>query len=166
MALTKLNNQSLTAVTSAGLPVSPVSAGSVLQTVAATYATETSITSTTGGSGTSTGLSVTITPTSTSNKLLINYCGYFRLATHAAPALSVEFHDGSSVVAADTQWGIYINGDGNEHNNRWRYPFMAYITPASTNAITYTVRAWKDGNDAWAQFQSGPSTISIQEIAG
>ena len=163
MALTKLNNQSLSAVTSAGIPVS---AGTVLQTVSATYATATSITSTTGGSGTSTGLTVTITPKSITNKMLISYVGYFHLATHSAPAVSVEFYDGSSVVATDIQWGIYINGDGNEHNNRWRYPFMAFVTPSSSGAITYTVRAWKSGNAVTAQYQNGPSTISIQEIAG
>jgi len=144
--------------------IMPATVGSVVQTVFAKTTTATSITSTTSGSGTSTGLSVTITPKSITNKMLINYVGYFHLATHSAPAVSVEFYDGSSVVATDIQWGIYINGDGNEHNNRWRYPFMAFVTPSSSGAITYTVRAWKSGNAVTAQYQSGPSMISIQEI--
>ena len=144
--------------------IMPATVGSVVQTVYAETTTATSITSTTSGSGTSTGLSVTITPKSVTNKLLINYVGYFLLATHSAPAVSVEFYDGSSVVATDIQWGIYINGDGSEHNNRWRYPFMAFVTPPSSGAITYTVRAWKAGNAVTAQYASAPSMISIQEI--
>ena len=144
--------------------IMPATVGSVVQTVFAETTTATSITSTTGGSGTSTGLSVAITPKSITNKMLINYVGYFHLATHSAPAVAVEFYDGSSVVATDIQWGVYINGDGNEHNNRWRYPFMAFVTPSSSGAITYTVRAWKAGNAVTAQYQSAPSMISIQEI--
>ena len=65
MALIKLNNQSLTAVTSAGLP-----SGTVLQVVNATYSIQTSTTSTTF---VSTGLTATITPTSSSNKILCIY---------------------------------------------------------------------------------------------
>lgn len=138
--------------------------GAVLQTLYAQSTTSTGITSTTKGSGTSTGLSLTITPHSSSNKLLINYVGSFSLATHANPWVSVEIYDGSSVVATDENTAIYINGDGNEYDNRWKYPFMAFITPSSSAAITYTVRAWKSGNVCTAQPSSMPSHLSIQEI--
>ena len=63
MALTKLNNQSLSAVTSAGLPT-----GTVLQ-VLSTVKTDTFDTNSTMEDVT--GLSVTITPSSSSNKILI-----------------------------------------------------------------------------------------------
>lgn len=138
--------------------------GSVLQTLFAESTTATSITASSQGSGTSTGLSLTITPHSSTNKLLINYIGHFELAAHSNPWVSVEIHDGSSVVATDGNAGVYINGDGNEHGNRWRYPFMAFITPSSSSAITYTVRAWKSGNAVTAQPSSMPSHLSIQEI--
>ena len=138
--------------------------GSVIQTLYAQTTTATTISSTTKGSGTSTGLSITITPHSVNNKLLINYVGSFLLATHSDPWVSVEIYDGSSVVATDEDTAIYINGDGNEHNNRWKYPFMAFVTPSSSGAITYTVRAWKNGNTCTAQNSSMPSHLSIQEI--
>jgi hypothetical protein len=161
MSLTKLNNASLSAVTSAGIPVS---AGSVVQTVFALSNTPTVITGTAANAGTTTGLSVTITPTSTNNKLFINYMGNFMLDSHSNPWLSIEIYDDISKVAADVSAGVYINGDGNEANNRWRYPFLRYITPSSTNAITYTVKAWKSGSTATAQYGNQPSTILIQEI--
>jgi len=138
--------------------------GSVVQTLYAQSTTATSITATSKGSGTSTGLSITITPKSVTNKLLINYVGSFMLATATDPGVSVEIHDGSSIVATDENSAIYINGNGDEYNNRWKYPFMAFITPASAGAITYTVRAWKAGNACTAQYQSMPSHLSIQEI--
>lgn len=140
-------------------------AGSVVQTLYAQSTTSTSITSTTKGSGTSTGLSLTITPHSSSNKLLINYVGSFSLATHSAPWVSIEIYDGSSVIATDENTAIYINGNGDEFDNRWKYPFMAFITPSSSGAITYTIRAWKTGNACTAQPSSMPSHLSIQEIA-
>ena len=163
MSLTKLNNQSLTAVSSAGIPVA---SGSVVQTVSATYTTATNITGTAKGSGTSTGLSITITPKSVTNKLLINCRCNFLLATHSNPWVSLEIHDGTSIVATDENGAVYINANGDEHNNKWLYPFMAFVTPSGSGAITYTVRAWKSGNTVTAQHGSIPSTISIQEIAG
>ena len=140
-------------------------AGHVIQVVYAESTTATSITSTTQGSGTSTGLSATITPVSSSNKFFISYVGSFYLARHGAPAVSVEIYDGTSVVATENgQYGIYINGDGDEYDNHWKYPFQAYITPSGSGAITYTVRAWKSGNGVTAQMSSRISTLTIMEI--
>jgi hypothetical protein len=140
-------------------------AGHVIQVVYAESTTATSITSTTQGSGTSTGLSATITPVSSSNKFFISYVGSFYLARHGAPAVSVEIYDGTSVVATENgNWGIYINGDGDEYDNQWKYPFQAFITPSGSGAITYTVRAWKQGNGVTAQINSRLSTLTIMEI--
>ena len=144
--------------------IMPATVGSVVQTVFAQRTTATGITSTTKGSGTSTGLSITITPKSVTNKFLINCRCSFELATHSNPWVSVEIHDGTSIVATDEQAGVYINGDGNEHGNRWLYPFIAFVTPSENGAITYTVRAWKSGNAVTAQPTSIPSTMYIQEI--
>ena len=140
--------------------------GHVIQTKYAESTTATNVTGTSQGSGTTTGLSVSITPTSTSNKLLLNYVGSVMLASHANPAVSIEIHDGTSVVATqNATWGIYINGDGNEADNAYRYAFLAQFTPASAgSSITYTVRAWKSGNTVTFQHNSKLSSIVIQEI--
>jgi len=140
-------------------------AGHVIQAFYAESTTATSITSTTQGSGTSTGLSATITPVSSSNKFFISYVGSFNLATHAAPGLSVEIYDGTSVVATENGiWGIYVNSSGDEYDNNYKYPFQTYITPSGSGPITYTVRAWKTGNAATAQPNSRLSTLTIMEI--
>lgn len=145
---------------------SGVPAGTVVQTVYNQTNTATNITGTTLGSGTTTGLSVNITPISTSNKLLIIYRGSLELAQHSAPGASVEIYDGSSVVVSeDAQWGVYINGNGDEYGNAYIYTLMGYITPASAGStITYTVRAWKSGNNCTFQNASKTSDIMIQEI--
>ena len=68
MALIKLNNQSLTAVTSAGLP-----SGTVLQVVNANLS---SSFSTSSSSYVDAGLSVSITPSSTSSKIMVYLAGH------------------------------------------------------------------------------------------
>jgi hypothetical protein len=138
--------------------------GHVIRVEHAVYTTSTSITATTKGSGTSTGLSVTITPVSSSNKFFISYVGTFYLARHGAPWVSIEIHDGTSVVATDENYGFYINSIEDEYDNQIRYPFQAYITPSGSGPITYTVRAWKSGNAVSAQGNSRPSTLTIMEI--
>ena len=141
-------------------------AGHVIQTVYNQTNTPTNITGTSGGSGTTTGLSVNITPISTSNKLLIIYRGSLTLAQHANPAASVEIHDGSSVVVSeDGSWGVYVNGNGDEYDNQYHYTLMGFITPSSAGSlITYTVRAWKHGNNCTFQSSNRTSDILIQEI--
>ena len=71
MALTKLNNQSLSAVTSAGLPT-----GSVLQVVYAE--TSSSNVSMLNTGWTAIGLTALITPSSTSNKILVDFTPQFK----------------------------------------------------------------------------------------
>ena len=140
--------------------------GHVIQTKYAESTTATNVTGTSQGSGTTTGLSVSITPTSTSNKLILNYVGSVQMANHANPACSIEIYDGTSVVATQNgNWGVYVNGDGNEYDNLYRYAFIAQFTPASAgSSITYTVRAWKGGNAVTFQSSSLLSAITIQEI--
>ena len=65
MALTKINNNTLSAIT--GLPAA-IATGKVLQVVTATSTTQTSTTST---SYVATGLSINITPSATSSKILV-----------------------------------------------------------------------------------------------
>jgi hypothetical protein len=161
MPLIKLNNQSLSAVTSAGLP-----SGTVLQVVSNSFSTSTSITSNTQGSGTSTGLTATIIPASTNNKLLLTGTVHFGTGYSADPNFSLEIYDGSSIIYTDNGGGYYFNGDGNEAYST-RMPIHAYIDAPSTSSTTYTVRAFKSSSTSLtAQNNSNPSILSIMEIAG
>lgn len=166
MSLTKLNNQSLSAVTSAGLP-----AGTVLQTITANTTTPVSIAASWNFTiaGTETGLQATITPASTNNKLLIT--GYLQVALGytANPSFALEVYDGTSVIYSDkvgsgNAQGVYINGDGNE-NFYHKTPFALSVTAPSTNSTTYKVRGFTSEGGIVSS-QNVPSFICIQEIAG
>ena len=69
MALTKLNNQSLSAVTSAGLP-----SGSVVQVVRVYSPSEVPAIATSSTSWTASGIIASITPTKSGNLILIDMC--------------------------------------------------------------------------------------------
>ena len=149
------------AVTAGDLP-----SGTVLQIVSNSYSTSTSITSNTKGSGTSTGLTATITPASTSNKLLLTGTVHFGTGYSSDPNFSLEIHDGSSIIYTDNGSAYYFNGDGNEAYST-RMPIHAYINAPSTSSTTYTVRAFKSSSTSLtAQSNSNPSVLSITEIAG
>ena len=155
------NNPVITLGSNASFPP-----GHVIQTVVNSTTTSAAITGTSAGSGTSTGLTVTITAKSTSNKFLIQYVGSLIMDTANGPAVSIEIHDGSSVVASDPPYGWTLNSDGNEVDNQYKYPFMAFITPSSSSALTYTVRAYKKDLPQAVTFQNDTkaSIICIQEI--
>ena len=142
------------------------STGHVIQVVNGTYSTSTSISSTTKGSGTSTGLTATITPKSTSNKLLLTGTIVFGCGYLTDPALSIEIYDGTNVVFQQEQWGRYFNGDGNEAYS-WTHAIHAFIDAPSTNATTYTVRAYRGAaGNINAQDGGTTSFLTIMEIAG
>lgn len=138
-------------------------AGAVCQTVAATYAVETGSSS---SSYTDTGLTVTITPSSASNKVLvtatINGCG----------------HDSTAVTGIGTRLlrdAVQIayagaGGVGNEPASTNHYGTCAawsiFDAPATTSATVYKV-TWANltnAGNAYIQLGSRTSTIVVQEI--
>jgi len=142
-------------------------AGHVIQTSFGTTNTEVPITGNSAGSGTDIGLSATITPNSTNNKLIISASFIVGTGSYVAdPGWGVEIYDGTSVVATDGVTGYYFNGDGNEYY-RTRVPFYCYINPASSGTpIDYSIRVWR-GNSAYniqANQSGGYGWITIQEI--
>ena len=148
------------------LSASDLPSGTVLQVVSNNFSTSTSITSNTKGSGTSTGLTATITPASTNNKLLLTGTVHFGTGYSADPNFSLEIYDGSSIIYTDNGSAYYFNGDGNEAYST-RMPIHAYIDAPSTSSTTYTVRAFKNSSTSLtAQSNSNPSILTIVEIAG
>ena len=165
-----------------GATVTGLSAGKVLQVVSAV---KTDISSTTGQTFVTTGLEVSITPSSTSNKVFV-------LAT---PQIG-----GFVATSADDGWGICLLRDTTELNlgdqfgdNRIRYAAcgrqlgyspqslsMTYLdSPSSTSSITYKVAFRVGGTAANAvyinrsnyavdnvSYGSTSSTITVMEIEG
>ena len=174
MALIKLNNQSLTAVTSAGLP-----SGTVLQVVSATKTDKFTHSSTTFA--TVTGLTVDITPVSTSSKILVTI--------NVQGSQDVNANDGFVAIYRDsTPIGV-----GETDGNRTRNSFMLQSSaagwaesgsmttldsPSTTSQITYSVKVAaknastifinrsENNSDATSGAGSMASSITVMEIAG
>jgi len=139
-------------------------AGSVVQTVFFETSTQVQITSTTKGSGTETGVQATITPHSSSNKLLIQVNLHVTDTAYTPDShISLELHDGTSIVWTDEAAAYYHNASGDEAF-RQRASFIAYID-APSSATTYKVRAFKSSSGTfYTQRDSNPGAIVIQEI--
>jgi hypothetical protein len=151
--------QATSAVVSGKVPKSLLPTGSVLQVVNATYATETSTSST---SYISTGLTATITPSSTSSKILIIVSNMMN-----APA----GNNSNFTVFRVTVSGTNLTGAGG---------FVAFFgagattgvtvnyldSPATTSAQTYTCAYKVSGGTGQVQAGSGTATMTLMEIAG
>ena len=190
MALTKLNNQSLSAVTSAGLP-----AGTVLQTVSHI---ETDFTTFTHNSSqridrlllasnaadSTSHVSASITPFSTSNKILIQVCVFYEATTSEQEILWDIYRDSTklgSPKVGNRGGGIASAGVNHSAANQDSTPETRYYqfvdSPSSTSAITYAAsyntsatsgslhlnRTVADTDSA--SFERGVSSITLMEIA-
>ena len=156
-------------------------AGSVVQVVSATKTDKQSTTSSTAVD--ITGLSVSITPTSASSKMLvrcdINYGGYLNVYI----AFFVK-RDAANMVLSTTATGNQINatfsggGDNNNHQYKMNGVSHTYLdSPATTSAITYKVQFASteasiaatinapSQTDNQAYIIGGTSTITVMEIA-
>ena len=161
MALTKLNNQSLVAVSA--LPAA-ITTGSVLQVVQSTHSSQ-FIANTQAWNDT--GFTGTITPTSATSKVLAlcqiplmsyinnsNECiGFGRLSRDAS-------NFSGSIVANGYDYG----GNGQIINHTAALNWLD--TPATTSAITYTFELWHHaGTETRLIYQNADASMILMEIA-
>ena len=162
MALTQLNNQSLTAVTSAGLP-----SGTVLQVVQGVYSTNNSITSSTL---TDTGISQAITPTSSSSKILVLINAVLGISgTNGAEVYTQIVRDSTAIRLYERALMLYLSSGGSNHTGG-SYSYCFLDNPSTTSATTYKLQGRTDAgtlriNDYYAVSGSSASTITLMEIA-
>jgi hypothetical protein len=135
--------------------------------------TKTDVFTTTSGSFVDvTGLSVTITPTSASNRILV-FCSTAFCNLNGDSTIRINSSVGLLPVGTS---GTVVNGissaSGSDTNSMFN-PSMCFLhSPATTSAVTYTVQVVSNGgttfinrrgsNDAF----SGISTITVMEISG
>ena len=157
MALIRLNNQSLTAVTSAGLP-----SGSVLQVVQGVFQNTSSTTST---SAVATGLTATITPQNASSEILINVFGSSQLVQSGTTNVYPLYKNGSVLDAGFMLLSNPI-ADGEVMS-------ASYLdSPATTSATTYALYMYTNASGYTASFGSNSgsiiyrNSITLTEIAG
>ena len=167
--------------TAAGKPIVNAT-GSVLQVVSATKTSKFTTTST--SYTTITGLSVTITPSSTSSKILVS----FDLNAGVANAMgAIRLYRDATAIAigdainepADNRITVNVYNGGDDVNSTPNVSMSTLDTPNSTSAITYELKAGcvqGSGtivvNDQTSQVRgqtySGvtASTITVMEISG
>jgi hypothetical protein len=169
--------------TDLSIPSSALPAGTILQVVS-TIKTDT-FTTTSATFGDVTGLSVTITPTSTTSKILVS-C-FVGLYSHGTDEEAIHFQlaggntaafigdsAGSRVRAvlssSNTVTGSFQNRIGNSSN-------IQYLdSPSTTSAITYKLQARVSSGTGHvnrsatdsdnASYPRVPSSITVMEVAG
>jgi len=146
-----------------GSNLTGITTGKVLQVVQNTYSTSTSVG---GASYTDTGLSATITPSSTSSKVLVlvhqpmthrmnttsDRLNLTRLVRNSTEILS------SRTLTQPTDADIQYDST---------YMGHTYLdSPATTSATTYKTQFYIDGtsSDLYAQWGGGTSTMILMEI--
>ena len=153
------SNYTLTLPTNTGTLLSTKSAGTVLQVVQATTTTSTSTTST---SFVTTSLAASITPTSSSNKILVFANGTVNgNAVNVQPVFTIyrgatNLGDSSRGFGQIFSAGASINAMGT----------MQYLdSPATTSSTTYTVYIRVNtGTGVWGH-DSGTQVMTLMEIA-
>jgi len=129
--------------------------GSVLQVVTGTLSTQTSVASSTP---TSTGLTASITPLSSSNKIYISVSSCGGQNTGGRSAFFYIYRGASSLMRLEA----------NDTTNTLYYPIcMTYLdSPATTSSTTYTVYFATDGvGTNYFANANTPSAITLMEIA-
>ena len=156
------------AVTSAGVAVTGLSkaslpTGSVLQVVNATYNTQVS---TASSSGVTTGLTASITPTSATSKILVNFSVAGIAFASAAGNVYTDLYRNGSAILTNTSGSQFtgVNVAAPEYTISATY----LDSPATTSSTSYTVYFRKGGGGAdvaYAQIYNEKSTITLMEIA-
>jgi hypothetical protein len=151
---------------SGGVPawVAPAGGGKVLQVVYGMYNTQTTINS---ASYTDTGLSATITPSSTSSKILVLTSNYVYFAPESGnPGVGLQIVRTSTAVyeqhPSQDSFGI-IYGASGARGLRGSVNMQYLDSPSSTSAITYKTQS-KTNVSAQFQWDGGKSNIILMEI--
>lgn len=142
--------------------------GTVLQVVTAT---STTVASDASGTWTNSNLSASITPKSSSSKVLIlvsqsMYC-FANGGTFAAMGVRL-IRGTSSIIQSFIDVGFTrtaVNPNGNDNVNQFSINFVD--SPNTTSSVSYRTdiaRAW--GHSVYAQINSNPGSITLMEIAG
>jgi len=151
-----------------GLPAG-ATAGGVIQMVEVTSDTTTTF-STAPSTFTATGFSASITPTSSSNKVLVMVSTSIYIDTDDNTGGLTVFRNGTTNLSGTTQYGLrpfylYYGGSTND----FQMPvYMQHIdSPATTSSTTYEVYYKSDkSNNRLNGFRTGRQSIILMEVSG
>ena len=160
-----LTNKSIAATQLTGtIAASVLPAGSVLQVVTGTYATQTTNSTTTYAD---TGLTATITPRSTSSKILafITMSGLEKSTGAAGNSFGFKLFRDATLVS---EYAQYINYTNSALALIAGHPFNYLDSPSSTSSLVYKVQ-FKNmvaSSAVYVQANNNLSTITLMEIQG
>jgi hypothetical protein len=162
-AVAGTNTITLPASTGTMLTTTSPKAGNVIQVVNATYSTPTTNSTNTWAD---TGLSATITPSSTSSKILIIGCvnGISKFTTDTNAG--IRLLNGSTVLKVLENIAGYTSNSTPNAIGGCAITFLH--SPASVSAQTYKFQFNSGSNTAvvYVQDTNGTSSITLMEIAG
>ena len=159
MALTKINNNTLSAVTT--LP-SAIATGKVLQVVSATDSTERASTSSSYVTASNT-LSVDITPSSTSSKIFIFATTTGHANTSASFRRYTIYRDATNLGGSNGMQIVYNENSADIINT----VSLSYLdSPNSTSEITYQLYGKTASGSVYFSKNGVLSSITAYEIAG
>jgi hypothetical protein len=140
----------------------PAGGGKVLQVVQVTYSTSTTIAST---SFTDTGLSASITPSSASSKILVQYVQSYKLSRSGNQlGVAQRLLRGASTEIYNTAGSGYTFFLNNDPIELWNQMQGLYLdSPATTSSTTYKTQCKLQTTDNSATYtaQSNDATSSI-----
>jgi len=160
-------------LTAGTIPAKTIGTGAVLQVVQSIASTETIVSS---SSFTDTGLSASITPTSTSSKILVTVYQVLDITDNTNGVFGgIRLLRGTTSIfepGPSNSSGSYLIGSNTFSSLYTATPLVYLDTPSTTSATTYkTQGAIYNGQDQIV-FQrtggvnQGKSTITLMEIAG
>ena len=146
-----------------GVPASGMPAGSVIQTVQASYSTSVS---TSSSSYVTTNLTASITPTSATSKILITYTlGDVSTSSPNSGVSVAVFKNGSQLTPQTNSRLCYIDTSATEAFAINSGPSHYYDSPATTSSTTYAVYFNNGGGGTATVFRDNTyGSILLQEI--
>ena len=141
-----------------------VGSGAVVQVKSAVYSTATSNATSTYAD---TGLTLSITPTSASNKILVFIQQYQQNDNTAAAwetAAYLRIMRDSTAIYNDNKFAWYASVQGNMNYNQRQSTLIYSGSPATTSSVTYKTQQKIYATTITAQASSTPSTITLMEV--
>lgn len=136
----------------------------ILQIVSATYSTQTSNSTTTYAD---TGLTATITPSSSSNKILVlvNQAGTYKGAANGQNATNIRLLRGSTTITTFAIAQGYTNTSIENYSGPASSCYLD--SPATTSAVTYKTQFSNNvaASASYVQVGGAESSITLLEVA-
>jgi hypothetical protein len=157
MALVLDGNGDITGLTTGALEAAAIGTGAIRQVVQGTYSTQTTVASSTYIDS---GLTATITPTSSSSRILV-------IVNHTNVRKNNDIITRIKLVRGSTD--IFTSGTMMDTSSvvqyETGYSFTVLDSPSSTSAVTYKTQINSNGSTATYQISATTSFITLLEIA-